>query len=72
MLAWALPIATLAMVPKCPACVVGYILLFTGIGISLPAAGGVRWALIAACVLALAWLTVRAANGIMRRRASAA
>lgn len=71
-LAWALPIATLALVPKCPACIAGYVLLFTGIGVSLPVAGGMRWALIVLSVMAVTWLLVRSVTAALRRRMPAA
>lgn len=70
-LAWALPITTLALIPKCPACIAAYMLLFTGIGVSLPAAGAIRTALTTLCVIAIAWLLVRAAIHVLRRRATA-
>ncbi len=57
---WALPVTILALIPKCPVCIAGYVLLFTGIGLSLPAAATIRWTLIALCVLALITLAVRA------------
>jgi hypothetical protein len=53
---WALPVTALALVPKCPACLAGYILLFTGLGLSLSAAAAVRWAIIGACAVMLALL----------------
>lgn len=56
---WGPPVAVLALVPKCPACVAGYVLLLTGVGISMPAAAAVRWALIAASVAAIAYLVIR-------------
>jgi hypothetical protein len=59
LLQWALPITTLALIPKCPACIAGYILLFTGIGLSFPAAAAVRWSLIALSTAALAYLLLR-------------
>jgi hypothetical protein len=57
---WALPLTTLALIPKCPACVAGYVLLFTGIGLSLPAATALRGTLIALSIAALAYLLLRA------------
>jgi hypothetical protein len=41
-------------------CVAAYVVLFTGIGLSLSAAAAMRWALIALSVAALAWLVLRA------------
>jgi hypothetical protein len=43
---WALPVTALALVPKCPACLAGYILRFTGIGLFVSAAAAVRWTFI--------------------------
>jgi len=57
---WALPVTALALVPKCPGCVAAYILLFTGVGLSLPAATSVRWALIGVSIGALVFLGARA------------
>ncbi len=59
---WALPLTTLAAVPKCPGCVAGYVLLATGISLSFPAAAAMRWALLIICGTALAYLVVRAAR----------
>lgn len=70
-LAWALPITTLALIPKCPACIAAYLLLFTGIGVSLPVAGAIRNALITLCVIAIAWFLVRLAINVRRRRSTA-
>lgn len=62
---WGAPIGALALIPKCPACVAGYIVLITGVGVSLPFAMIVRWAVLGLSLIALAWLAVRA---IGRRR----
>jgi len=56
---WALPIATLALIPKCPICVAAYVFLFTGIGLSLPAATAMRWTLIGFSIAILAYLLFR-------------
>lgn len=58
----ALPLVTLALVPKCPACVAAYVLLFTGIGLSIPAANATRWTLIALIIFAAACLLLRASR----------
>ncbi|MBI1320450.1 MAG: hypothetical protein GC168_16115 [Candidatus Hydrogenedens sp.] len=52
-LRWLLPAGTLALMPKCPMCLAGYIALFTGLGVSVPLAGYLRWGAIVVCV---AWL----------------
>jgi hypothetical protein len=59
---WTLSLATLALIPKCPACVAAYVLLFTGIGLSLTAATALRWAVIALSIAALVCLVLRAAR----------
>jgi hypothetical protein len=58
---WAVPVTTLVLIPKCPACVAAYVLLFTGIGVSRSAAAGLRWSLIALSVAAILSLLLRAA-----------
>jgi hypothetical protein len=64
---WALPITALALVPKCPACVAAYVLLFTGIGLSIPVAAAMRWALIVSCVAAIIFLLTRRAVGVLKQ-----
>lgn len=56
---WALPITTLALVPKCPACIAGYALMFTGIGVSLSTADAIRVSLISGCIGAIVILLFR-------------
>ncbi len=58
-LAWVLPSAVLALIPKCPACLVVYVALWTGLGLSLTTATYVRWTMLLVCVASLLYLTVK-------------
>jgi hypothetical protein len=56
---WIVPSATLALLPKCPACVVAYVALATGIGISLPIATYLRAMLVLFSVALLVFVAAR-------------
>lgn len=56
---WATPIAALALMPKCPACVAAYVLLLTGAGISFAAASAFQSAVVWLCWAALVLLGTR-------------
>jgi len=64
---WIVPSAVLALVPKCPICIAGYLTLATGLGISISAAAYVRLGLVIGCS---AWLLCVATRRILRRTAS--
>ncbi len=63
---WAVPVTVLALVPKCPACVAAYVLLLTGVGVSVPTATAVRWVLMGLGVTLLVVLSVRDGRRILR------
>lgn len=49
-LAWAVPSGLLALAPKCPACLAAYVLLWTGLGLSLATATYLRWVRLFLCI----------------------
>ena len=68
MAGWILPTATLALLPKCPACVIGYVALATGIGISLPTATYMRITLIALCLASFVFVIAMRLRALVWRR----
>ncbi len=64
---WALPGAILIMMPKCPMCLVAYVALFTGMGISLSTAAHLRILMLVLCLISFLFLAAKSAAG--RRRA---
>ncbi|MFT3685277.1 MAG: hypothetical protein QM783_10190 [Phycisphaerales bacterium] len=58
---WATPIITLALVPKCPMCVMAYVAAATGLGLSYTQASWLRVGVIWVCVGAIVALAGRAA-----------
>jgi len=72
----ALSIGIWAFIPKCPACLAGYVALWTGVGLSFAAAAYLRWSLLILSALSAALLVyiavtprIRAvARGFRRRR----
>ena len=65
---WALPGTVLALLPKCPACFAAYTFLWTGIGLSMPVAAGLRWLLMVVCMASLGFLVVRVVRRALARR----
>jgi hypothetical protein len=68
---WIVPTATLALLPKCPACVAAYVAAATGLGISLPVAASLRAMLGMLCAAALVLLAFRRARRFVAGRVSA-
>lgn len=63
---WVIPGVILMAMPKCPICIVAYVALFTGMGISLSAAAHLREFVLILCCLPFLLLAVKWAAG--RRR----
>ena len=56
---WIIPSVTLVFLPKCPVCVAAYVALFSGIGLSVGAAGWLRMAILVSCAALLMGLSLR-------------
>jgi hypothetical protein len=54
-----LPSAVLVLMPKCPACVVAYVAIVSGVGISVSMAAHLRVMVLALCVAMLLYLVAR-------------
>ena len=57
---WAAPGVIIALLPKCPLCIVAYVAVATGIGISVSTAGYIRIGVLFFCVAGLLLLATRA------------
>lgn len=57
--AWGVPALGLALMPKCPMCVAGYIALVTGVSVSAATGAWVRWGLVLSFAAVLVYLVTR-------------
>ena len=64
---WIVPGAILALIPKCPICLAGYIALWTGLGLSVAAAANLRVLLIIVSVILLIFLAARQTRRLITR-----
>jgi hypothetical protein len=64
---WIVPGAILALIPKCPICLAGYVALWTGLGLSVAAAANLRVLLIIVCVILLIFLAARQTRRLITR-----
>jgi hypothetical protein len=62
------PATALALMPKCPMCVAAYVALFTGLGLSLPAATAIRTMLIVLCAASLVFMGWRSSMRAVRSK----
>ncbi|HEX4964458.1 MAG TPA: hypothetical protein VF173_26820 [Thermoanaerobaculia bacterium] len=56
---YVVPSAILVLLPKCPACIVAYLAMGAGIGVTLSTAAHLRAILLVLCVVCLAYVTAR-------------
>jgi threonine/homoserine/homoserine lactone efflux protein len=53
------PAAMLVLLPKCPACIVAYIAIGTGLGVTVTTAAYLRTGILVFCVACLVWMMAR-------------
>jgi hypothetical protein len=58
---WIIPGATLALLPKCPVCVASYIVIGTGVGLSVSAVTFLRTLVVTLCVALLCYHVAKSA-----------
>jgi hypothetical protein len=56
---WVVPGVVMMLVPKCPVCVVAYVALVSGVGISITTAAHLRVAILALCAAVLMFLAIK-------------
>ena len=63
---WVLPSAVMVLMPKCPACVVAYVAIATGAGISVSMAAHLRLLVLVMCAVTLVWLAAKPLLRVVR------
>lgn len=63
---WVLPSAVMVLMPKCPACVVAYVAIVTGAGISVSAAAHLRLLVLVLCVVMLICMAAKPLLRVIR------
>jgi hypothetical protein len=56
---WLFPATLLVLIPKCPFCVMAYVALFTGVGVTVATARWIQILMLAFCLTSLAYAAVR-------------
>ena len=64
---WMVPSALLALIPKCPACVVGYAVVGTSVGTSLAGLAQFRLLLVIVSIASLSYLAIKGASWVLWR-----